>query len=341
MKTGGIAIVGGESLMGREVRELLAESKVPGPVTLIGVGEDAATLSVDRGEAVVITPLDVDSLLRAPVAFLAGSAASSRKALALAGASKVGPVLIDLSHALEDDPSARLRAPVVEPAGFAIPPKTIHVVAHPAAISLALFLGRLHSGCPVRRSVIHIFEPASERGQRGLDELQKQTANLFAFQPLPKEVFDAQLSFNMLSSYGSDAPEALSSIELRIERHLATLLAAGGRVPMPSLRLVQAPVFHGYSFSARVEFEGKPAAAAIAAALASPMVDMRDGDLDPPSNVGVAGQSGITVGSVEPDRNDAAAWWFWIAADNLRIAAENALAVWRSVPPRRGSRITG
>jgi hypothetical protein len=40
--------------------------------------------------------------------------------------------------------------------------------------------------------------------------------------------------------------------------------------------------------------------------------------------VGVAGQGGITVGSIAQDRNQPRAWWLWMAADNLQIAAENA-----------------
>ena len=35
-------------------------------------------------------------------------------------------------------------------------------------------------------------------------------------------------------------------MEARIERHLASLLALTGQAPMPSLRLIQAPVFHGH-----------------------------------------------------------------------------------------------
>ena len=44
-----------------------------------------------------------------------------------------------------------------------------------------------------------MFEPASEHGQRGMDELHQQTVNLLSFQPLPKDVFDAQVAFNMVA----------------------------------------------------------------------------------------------------------------------------------------------
>jgi hypothetical protein len=45
--------------------------------------------------------------------------------------------------------------------------------------------------------------------------------------------------------------------------------------------------------------------------------------------VGVAGQDGVAVGAVAMDRNDPQACWCWLVADNLRLAAENAVAVGR------------
>src|SRR5205814_1998122 len=155
---------------------------------------------------------------------------------------------------------------------------------------------------------------------KGIDELQQQTVSLLSFKGLPKDVFDAQLSFAMLARYGEEAAAALEDIELRIERHLATLLANGSRAPMPSLRLVQAPVFHGYSFSLWVELEDNPGVEAIEKTLATAGLDVRQEGIEPPNNVGMAGQSGIAVGAIALDRNHPSACWIWMAADNLRLS---------------------
>ncbi len=205
----------------------------------------------------------------------------------------------------------------------------IQVIAHPAAIAIALFLTHLRKAGAIRRSVIETVEPASERGAAGIEELQKQAVALLSFKPLPKDIYDAQVAFNLLPEYGSDSPHKLAEIELKIDRHLASLLATEGNVPMPSLRLIHAPVFHGYGISVWTEFEENPGIDAIIDALASNDIDLRTADHEPPSNVGVAGQRGITVGAIAPDRNQPRAFWFWIAADNLRIAAENVVEVVR------------
>lgn len=328
-----IALVGSDSLLGREIRDLAANGEISMPLRLIAE-DDTQEGSLTRlgDEPAVVQALNAEALADARAVFLAGSAASSRKALELAGdAPDFG--IIDLTYAAEERTDSRLRAPMLE-GEMAPDAAAVHIIAHPAAIALALFLRRLHAHDPVRRSVIQIFAPASEHGRKGVEELQQQTVNLLSFKPLPKAVFDAQAGFSMLARYGAEAPAALEETELRIERHLASLLAfegEGADVPMPSLRVIHAPVFHGYSFSAWVEFEESPGVEAIESGLAFEAIEVLTEEFDPPNNVGQAGQSGISVGAIAPDRNSADAVWFWMAADNVRLAAENAVLAARQL----------
>jgi aspartate-semialdehyde dehydrogenase len=314
-----VAVVGGDTLLAKELRELLAETRPAPRVELIsGVAEQTET---EDEEAVVMVPLAASSFEGAKVAFLAGSHASSRKALKIASKNAV---LIDLTSALEEQPNARLRAPFAEKS----PVKNlaaVQVIANPAAIASAMFLARVSECAPVRRSIIHVFEPASERGQKGLDELQQQNVAVLSFQKLKTDVFDTQLAFAMLARYGEEADEPLEGIEQRVERHLASLLAAWDGIPMPSLRVIQAPVFHGHSFSVWVEFEENPGVEALQRALNGDGIDVRTDE--PPTNIGVAGQNGLSVGAITVDPNQPRACWFWMAADNFRLSAENAVAV--------------
>jgi len=324
------ALVGSESLLGRELRDLIAVGHVPVDLKLISEDpEKAGALTEQGGEPALIWGLEEPALRDAPVVLLAGSAETTLRALELRGDA---PGTIDLTHAAEDHPRSFIRAPFVEAAGFRAPEDAVHSIAHPAAIAIAMVLPRLHARFPVRRSVIRIFEPASERGTSGVEELQQQTLGLLSFKSMPKKIFDAQLAFNMLAQYGEDAPFTLESAELRIERHLATLLSRGAGLqaappPMPSLRLIQAPVFHGYSLSLWVEFEENPGVEAVESAMTDERIDVRRSEVEPPTAVGMAGQDGVAAGAVAMDRNAPQACWFWLVADNLRLAAENAVAV--------------
>ena len=333
-KNAKVVLVGSDSLLGREIRDVVATANVGLDLRLIAATpEEAGVLTRLGDEPAVVEPLDAATVSEAAALILAGSAESGRKALELAGEELENPV-IDLTFAAEDRPDARLRAPAAEDETSDGEEAGVHVIAHPAAIALALFLRRLQSNDPIRRSVIQVFAPASELGAAAIEELQQQTVSLLSFKNLPKAIFDTQLSFNLLARYGEEAPVALEETELRIERHLATLLALpgeGGGAPMPSLRVLQAPVFHGYSFSAWVEFEANPGVEALENGLAAPLIEVRTSEFEPPTNVGNAGASGIAVGGIVPDRNEPEACWFWIVADNLRLAAENAVAVAREL----------
>lgn len=322
-----LAIIGGETLLGRDIRDLLESAELPASIRLITTADEGTVLTEQDGEPVPMTTLQAGELTSAKVVILAGSRDSSQKAFEVLRKNEAKPVVIDATAALEDLPAARLRAPMAEASRTET--QHIQVIAHPAAVCLALFLRRLAGAAPISSCVALIFEPASERGQRGLDELQQQTVGLLSFQKLKKAVYDAQVSFNLLPRLGEDAPRQLEDIELQIDRHLASLLSGIGGIPMPSVRLIQAPVFHGYSFSLWVEFEQNPGVEAAASALKSETVEVRSGEEEPPSNVGAAGQRGITVGAITPDRNFPRALWFWMVADNLRITAENAVEVAR------------
>jgi aspartate-semialdehyde dehydrogenase len=323
-RTETLALVGSESLMGREIRDLLSSNSLGQDLKLIAAaGEEAGKLTDQGGEPAFLVALEKENLESAGVVFLAGPPDVNQKARDLVADAS----LIDLTQALEDEPQARLRAPMVEPPGYEVPDDSIHIIANSAAIAITLVLNRLHREHKIARAVAHVFEPASEKGSSGVQELQQQTVGLLSFKGQPKEVYDAQLAFNLLARFGEDAPMALEETELRIERHLATLLSHSGHGPIPSLRLIQAPVFHGYSISLWIEFESNPGVTIIEHALAGVDVDVRAGDTEPPDAVGMAGERGLAVGGIALDRNNPKAAWLWVVTDNLRLQAENAISV--------------
>ncbi len=266
---------------------------------------------------------------------VAGSPDGADKAYQLAKEAGGKVKLIDCTGYLESRSEAKILSPLLEE------PKQSNwllVIAHPVASALASVLKRLTSYRRIERAIINVFEPASERGQRGISELHQQTTNLLAFKSLKKDVFDAQASFNLLPQYGEEAPVQLSTVEQRIERHLSLLLksyANGEPIPAPSLRLIQAPVFHGYSISLWVEFDPQAVrsvnARGIEEALASAQIEVRSAGEEPPTNVGAASQSGLIAGDIRADRNNLHAVWLWVVLDNLRVTADAAADVIRSL----------
>lgn len=336
MPTRSAAIVGSDTLLGQEIQQVLTEEAPDISVSLIGDEAESAILTERAGEPVVISTLDELSLTSAAVVFLTGTPESCQRSLEIAARAPSHAALIDLTHSLEDRPDSDLRAPLVDPPDLSLLSPGVHRIAHPAAIVLAEFLGQLGKTYNIKRSVAHVFAPASEYGREGIEELHRQTINLLAFKTLPRDIFDVQVCFAMAPYLGPSARQNLASGETRLAKHLAALLTRSGQIETPSVRLVQAPVFHGLSFSVWAEFSKKAGTARLMKALATKRIEIRANDEAPPTNTGVAGQRGMTVGRIEPDRANPRAAWFWIVADNHRVAAENAVRLARLLVPVEG-----
>jgi aspartate-semialdehyde dehydrogenase len=327
------AIVGAGSLKGKEVAEMLNERNFPAAdIRLLDDDETMGQLEAMGDEISFIQRVRAEQFENVDFTFFASDQESTRKSWK--DARDAGSAIIDLSAALENEAGATVRSLWVERERGQVAPPELQpgpcVTAHPVAITLALALLRAKKVGAVRRAIATVFEPASEHGQKGMDELHQQTVNLLSFQPLPKDVFDAQVAFNMLARYGQKADPALDSVESRIVRHYRKI--AGDGALRPSVLLLQAPIFHGYALAVFLEFEAAADVSALSQALAGDHVAM--GAEDAPSNVSSAGQADIQL-MVKPDAGQANGVWLWVAADNLRISAITAVECAESMAATR------
>ena len=303
-------------------------------IRLLDDDESMGQLEAMGDEISFIQRVHADQFEHVDFTFFASDQDSTRKNWKDARDS--GSAIIDLSGALENEIGASVRSSWVERERGQIPPPELQpgpcVTAHPVAVTLALLLLRARKAGAVQRAVTTIFEPASEHGQKGMDELHQQTVNLLSFQSLPKEVFDAQLAFNMVARYGQKSRPALDSIEARIFRHYQKI--AGAEAPPVSLLLLQAPVFHGYALAVFVEMDRSVDMQTLSRALAGDHITIPGPEDDPPSNVSSAGQGDIQL-SLKLDPAQPNGVWLWAAADNLRISALAAVECAESMTATR------
>jgi aspartate-semialdehyde dehydrogenase len=329
-----IGIVGASTLVGKELSDELGESLLGASDFVLLDDEDAAGQVTAAGDEVAfIQRLDASSFAKMDFVFFAGNADVTRKYWQ--DARRAGASIVDLTYALEAEKDVLVRAPWVAEvlevkagrteAGPDLNTPAV-VPAHPAAVMLALVAGRLQAKLPLTSVAATVMEPASEHGRLAMDELHQQTVNLLSFQPLPREQYDAQVSFNVLPALGESAKVNLVASEQRIRTQYAGL--AEGMLPPLALQLVQAPVFHGYVISLLVEFAKPTTEHRVEATLAGEHIDVVSGESDPPSNLSAAGQEEIMV-RVRKDfggGGEGTRFWIWLAADNLKLAALNAIA---------------
>jgi aspartate-semialdehyde dehydrogenase len=330
-----LAIVGAGSLKGKEVAEVLNDRNFPSlDVKLLDDDESLGKLEAVKDEVTFIQSVRTEQFNKTDFTFFASDPDSTRKYWSVAR--DAGSAIVDLSYGLEDEPNAAVRSPWLERQLGQLRPPDLQpgpaVVAHPAAVVLALLLVRTQKIGTVDRAVATVYEPASEHAQKGMDELHEQTVNLLSFQPLPKTIYDTQVAFNMVARYGEQSVPALATIERRVLRHYTQI--AGKDAPVPSLLLVQAPIFHGHAFSVHIEMKQAIDISKVSQALAGEHVTIVLAAEDAPNNVNAAGQANILV-SIVPDASNANSFWLWVASDNLRIAASSAVECAESMAATR------
>lgn len=319
-----VAIVGAATLKGKEVAEVIKDRNFPAvDVRLLDDDESLGRLEALGDEMSFIQSVRAEQFEHVDFTFFASDPGCTRDNWKTARDS--GNTIVDLSYALEAEPEASIRSPWVERQfGQALPPQLQPgpvVTAHPAATVLALLAMRSANAGKVQRFIATVMEPASEHGQKGMDELHEQTVNLLSFQELPKNVFDAQVAFNMLDRYGDKSAPSLATVSQRILKHYRHI-APG--VTAPSVLLAQAPIFHGHAFSVYVELDKAVSLGDFAQLVAGEHVVVAQNAEEAPTNVSAAGQGDILV-SLARDPNHDNGLWLWAATDNLRITALTAL----------------
>jgi aspartate-semialdehyde dehydrogenase len=324
-----VVIAGATSLRGKDLREWIDRSGFPaGEVRLVDEELSAGTLTEVAGEPAVVGRADSSSFEKARFVFFAGSPAFAAKHGP--AAQSTGATLIDLSGGLASVSGAYRWIPALDPLLPASPgtPAQSHEArvyispSVPAIVGFSLSAALAPLG--LTRLAITFCQPVSERGQPGIEELENQTTKLLSFQPMPQEVFDTQVAFNLLDRWGPESKERLSDVRIVLAEDVRACL--GGRVPLPAMTLIQAPVFYGNAFSAYAEF-AQPVDSDALMARVEAAGFKATGDGEGPSNLSVAGEEQPAIGRPGRDYSTDRGYWFWGAADNMRVSTANALRI--------------
>lgn len=329
-----IGVVGASSLLGKELSDELGESPLAASdVVLLEDEDDAAGQLTSAGdEAAFIQKIDGSSFEHMDFVFFAGDAKETKSHWT--EARKAEASIVDLTYALEGEKDVLVMSPWVNEVLGKKAPARIEphlgtqavIPAHPVAMMLALVAARIQMRLPLATIAATVMEPASEHGRAAMDEMHQQTVSLLSFQELPREQYDAQVSFNMLPALGQAAKIQLAATEKRIRAQYKTL--SDGTLPRLSMQMVQAPVFHGYVASVFVDLKEAATVAEVEEALAGEHIDLVTAGSEPPSNLSAAGQEDVMVRVVSgsDDATGGTRFWLWLAADNLKLTALHAIA---------------
>ncbi len=326
-----IVIAGASSLLGAELKSLLEESKFAGwDLRLVDEGVAAGTLTEAGGEPAVIQPVEEGSFESAEFVFFAGSPGFAERNYVAALAA--GGVVIDFSgHVWSKDVAVNPWFTKLDELGGPVStPKVKHfwIPTAPALAAISLSLGLKQLG--LKKMSITFLRPVSESGRIGIQELESQTGQLLSLQSAGQPVFDTQVAFALSDRYGEQSRENLSACEMRLRE--AVLACTSGFGIQPAIRMLHAPVFYGYTFSASAELEPLATVERVSTACAASGFTLAEGGAIV-GNLTAAGENSIHLALPEADPSQAGSWWFWGAADNIRLPAWNAVKLAEKLVP--------
>lgn len=314
-----VAIVGAATPCGTLVREALAKARVPGArVDLFGATEGDAVLSEYDGEARLIQEPEADDVAAHDVVFLCEAAEPAVASLARLGGGTLVVDLVGFSRASG--------TPVIHPAinpAAARGHRGVVRVPHPLATLLAEILHPAEVAAGIRKASAVVLRPASDFGERGLEELRDQTVGLLRFSDPPKEVFGGlQLAFNVIPQRllaAADEP----GLEGRVAEEVASLF--GWKEGRLTVSFAVVPVFYGHAAFVRIETVREVEPATLRAAWST----MTTAGKARPS--GIAATPLDAVGDRRASVSDVAAdglggFWLWAVAGEVGPASA-ALAV--------------
>jgi aspartate-semialdehyde dehydrogenase len=315
-------IAGASSLLGAELKSLLEESRFAGwDLSLVDEEIAAGTLTEAAGEPAVIQPVEEGTFARARLVFFAGSEAFTERNFSAAQDS--GATVIDLSGASFKLGGVPAWFGTDEVDASSDPNKTVFGVPSAAGLVGGRLLAVLRRAGLSRLTLI-FFRPVSEAGRLGIEELETQTSQLLSFKSVGQPIFDTQVAFSLLDRYGAESRENLPSTRERIRQEISAAIRDNS--VQPSIQVLHAPVFYAYTFTAFAELDAQQTADSLVDLCKKTGISVEDGaPPSPTGNLTASGDIAIHIARPESDPARPNAWWFWGAADNIRLPASVAV----------------
>jgi aspartate-semialdehyde dehydrogenase len=326
------ALVGSETLRGREIRSVLGVKKFPLKSLEFydpDVEQEYSKLTQFRDEPKVVHHLDRNALTGLDLVFLAADRRTNTEYGECAAAQ--GYQAIDLGETFNDREDVPLVVAGVNDS--AIRGQKVPLIANPNPVTIVLsqLFHALSGALGIAKALAFVLEPASVFEEEGIQELADQSFALLNGAAIPKKVFRDQVAFNLVSRTEKPGRDGFSARESRVMAEVRRVLAPAA-FPL-SLSIVLAPVFHTLSIMTYVEL-GKDAAIADleAAFRGTDAIQLAGAGPGLISAATAAGKDKVFVGQIKKADSVPGGFWIWAVADNLTVgSALNAYGIARSL----------
>jgi aspartate-semialdehyde dehydrogenase len=322
-----VAILGATGRVGQELLQVLETRKFPvKELRLLASSRSKDTTITWKGKQYSVQEPSPETFKGVDIVLASAGSEISEKFAPMAV--QAGAVVIDNSNAFRMDPAVPLVVPEVN--GHALKNHR-GIIANPncSTSQLVPVLKPLHEAAGLKRVIISTYQSVSGAGKEAMDELEKQTTAMMRGEDYKAEVFQRQISFNLIPHIDKFDETGYTKEEMKMVHETRKILE------LPNLPItatcVRVPVFVGHSESVTVDLDRALSPQQAREALAnSPIIEIWD---EPdrnhyPTPIDAAGEDPVYVGRIRTDTSSDTGLNLWIVADNLRIgAALNAVRI--------------
>jgi aspartate-semialdehyde dehydrogenase len=322
-----VAVVGATGAVGNEMIKTLSQRNFPVETLRLFASERSEGKTLEFNDKKIAVEAIKDTSFKG-IDIALFSAGAERSKIWAPVAAKSGCVVVDNSSQWRMDPEVPLVVPEVNPHDLK---KHKGIIANPncSTIQMVVVLKPIHDAAKIKRVVVTTFQAVSGTGQKAINELIQQTADLMNFKEIQCNVYPYQIAFNVLPHIDAFLENGYTKEEMKMVNETRKIIGDN------SIRLtattVRVPVFRSHSESLNIETEKKLSPNEVRAILSKApgiiVYDVPEKNIYPiPLNV--AGKDETYVGRIREDESIENGINLWIVADNLRKgAALNAVQI--------------
>ncbi len=322
-KTFNIAVVGATGAVGEMMLSILEERHFPvGEVYALASANSVGKRLSFKGSTLKVEDLATFDFSKVQIGLFSPGASVSEIYAPIAAAA--GCVVIDNTSQFRYDDDIPLVVPEVNPHAIA-QYKTRGIIANPncSTIQMLVALKPIYDAVGITRINVATYQAVSGTGKEAIEELGRQTSNIFNLQSFEPSVYPKQIAFNVLPQIDVFMDNGYTKEEMKMVWETQKIM--GDSNILVNATAVRVPVFYGHSEAVHIETRDKISASEVRALLEKAegvtVVDERVNGGYPTAVTHSAGHDATFVGRIREDISHPRGIDLWVVSDNIRKGA--------------------
>lgn len=322
-KTYNIAVVGATGAVGEMMLSILEERHFPvGEVYALASANSVGKRLSFKGGTLKVEDLATFDFSKVQIGLFSPGASVSEIYAPIAAAA--GCVVIDNTSQFRYDDDIPLVVPEVNPQAIA-QYKTRGIIANPncSTIQMLVALKPIYDAVGITRINVATYQAVSGTGKEAIEELGRQTSNIFNLQSFEPSVYPKQIAFNVLPQIDVFMDNGYTKEEMKMVWETQKIM--GDSNILVNATAVRVPVFYGHSEAVHIETRDKISASEVRALLEKAegvtVVDERIDGGYPTAVTDSAGHDATFVGRIREDISHPRGIDLWVVSDNIRKGA--------------------